>query len=167
MNRSQRRQEAKLQRSKKYADALLKDQAVTKEINENLRKEVERLQGMTGQDLINKARTDGFRDGLQNAAKPIIRRYYAATMMALHDLYGFDQMQIITTINRIEEVLIETLTDLDLADKILQDLSIEIDMTEGLNRAQPASERSLFFDDDGNEILGYRKGVLNVQGVAE
>lgn len=92
--------------------------------------------GITNSDLV-KEYEKGYRDGMQNGGKPIIERYYAATMMALHDLYGFGQQRCIKTLRRVEECLIENLTDLDLMKEVEKKLGIEIVMDEAIDRAQP------------------------------
>ena len=128
MNRQQRRQLARENQQKIDQTMKLYDSVTQK------------LDRMTQEEVSVKAYEKGYRDGVADAAEPVIKRYYAATMMALNDLYGFGQTRCIRALRRIEECLIEHFTDLDLINETEKKLKIEIDMGEGINRAQPMSE---------------------------
>lgn len=88
---------------------------------------------------VSDAYLQGFNDGIVNSALPIIERYYIATMLALHDLFHFGEDRCLRTINQIELNLIECITDAELCEKTMNALHIDIDMQEGINRAQPQS----------------------------
>ena len=61
-------------------------------------------------------------------------------MLALHDLFHFGDDRCLRTINQIEMNLIECITDAELCERTMNALHIDIDMQEGINRAQPQSK---------------------------
>lgn len=125
MNRAERRKIARKDLDKKIE---LYD-AVTQNLSQ-----------LTQNDISVKAYQKGYSEGMADAAQPIIKRYYSATMMALHRLYGFGQERCIRTLRCIEECLIDNFNDMELVNRVEKELGIEIDMEEGINRAQPGEK---------------------------
>lgn len=140
MNRAQRRKAEREKRSREYLNGLyLRQKEYDRKLTEG-QKELDRLKATTSQDIIDLAYQKGYREGMAEGSKLIIKRYYSATIMALNELYGFGQQRCIKTLHRIEECLIENLTDIDLVEAVQKKLGIEIDMDEGINRAQPMTK---------------------------
>lgn len=137
MNRAERRRQERYLRSAQglkdiQADhqALLTQQQVYAQV-------VNRLDSITQNDITQAAYKKGFDDGVAESGSKIIHRYYTATMMALHELYGFGQDRCIRTLRKIDELIIKHLTDDELVEATKKTVGVEIDMDEGIDRAQP------------------------------
>lgn len=92
--------------------------------------------GITDQDLQDSFKK-GYRQGYHDKAWEIIRSYYAATMLALHEEYGFGQDRCIRALKAIETKLVECISNQELVEEAEKQLKIEINMDEAIDRAQP------------------------------
>lgn len=79
----------------------------------------------------------GHEAGFRAAAHPVIRSTYAAILAAAHELYGFGQKRGIRLLNKVNYILTETLTSEELAQKVFDEIGVEIDWTEPIEYAQP------------------------------
>lgn len=98
---------------------------------------VKRLDAMTREDVTQVAYNEGYKAGVEESGQKIIHRYYTATIMALHELFGFGQERCLRTLRKIDECIIKHLTDDELVEATKKMVGIDIDMSEGINRAQP------------------------------
>ena len=80
---------------------------------------------------------EGHQEGFHAAAHPVIRSTYAAILSAAHELFGFGQTRGIRLLNRINYILTDTLTSDELAQKVFDEIGVEIDWTEPIEYAQP------------------------------
>lgn len=92
--------------------------------------------GITNKDL-EAEYVRGYKAGLNDKAWNIIRAYYSATLIALHDEYGFGQERCLRALRAVETNLIKHLTNLELIEEAEKKLKIEINVEEGIERAQP------------------------------
>ena len=92
--------------------------------------------GITQTDL-DEAYNKGFRKGYHDRAWQIIQSYYGATMLALHDEFGFGQGRCIRVLKAIEENLVKCLTNTELIEEVEKKIGVEIHLDDALNRAQP------------------------------
>ena len=98
---------------------------------------VERLsqQGISPRDL--KEEYDkGYEDGFKAAAEPIIKGCYAAVCLALKELHGFGHEQCMAVLRHIDDQLIYTMDGQELAERVLDEMGLEIVMDEPLGRVQ-------------------------------
>lgn len=95
--------------------------------------------GITAKDLEENYAL-GFDAGFKEAVKPMLRCYYAATILAAHKLYGFGQERCLRLLHEIEKDLIETLTSMELADRVMREVGIEMDFSQPVEIAQPVSK---------------------------
>ena len=98
---------------------------------------VERLtqQGISPKDL--KAEYDkGFEAGFKAAAEPITKGCYAAVCLALKELHGFGHKRCMEVLRHIDDQLIYTMDGQELADRVLDEMKLEILMNEPLDRVQ-------------------------------
>ena len=66
-----------------------------------------------------------------------IHRTYGAILCAAHELYGFGQDRGVRLLNKMHEVLVEMLTDEELAQRVLDEVGVEIDWGQPIDLAQP------------------------------
>ena len=92
--------------------------------------------GITEKELIDQF-SKGYRAGFQDRAWQIVRAYYASTMLALHDEYGFGQARCIKVLKRVEENLINFLSNQELIEEVENKLKIEINIDEAMDRVSP------------------------------
>lgn len=137
MNRAERRIAAKNMSSKATLKELEYEKRAVEKQKNMLEQAVIKLNGMTQEEVTQHAYDKGFKDASDKVGDMVVQRYYTATMMALHELYGFGQERCLRTLRKIEELLIMHLTDEELSKATQEKLRIEIDMSEGINRAQP------------------------------
>jgi len=98
---------------------------------------VERLsqQGISPKDL--KAEYDrGFDEGFRAAAEPITKGCYAAVCLALKELYGFGSKRCMDVLRHIDEQLIYTMDGQEFADRVLDEMKLEIQFREPMDRIQ-------------------------------
>ena len=80
---------------------------------------------------------EGREEGFKQAAMTTIQRTYGAILCAAHELFGFGQERGIRLLNRMHEVLVEMLTDEELAQRVLDEVGVEIDWGQPIELAQP------------------------------
>lgn len=92
-------------------------------------------QGISPQDL--KAEYDkGFEEGFRAAAEPITKGCYAAVCLALKELYGFGSGRCMKVLRYIDDQLISTMDGQEFADRVLDEMKLEIRFNEGVDRIQ-------------------------------
>ena len=79
----------------------------------------------------------GREEGFKQSAMMTIHRTYGAILCAAHELYGFGQDRGVRLLNRMHEVLVEMLTDEELAQRVLDEVGVEIDWGQPIDLAQP------------------------------
>ena len=79
----------------------------------------------------------GREEGFKQSAMMTIQRTYGAILCAAHELYGFGQDRGIRLLNRMHEVLVEMLTDEELAQRVLDEVGVEIDWGQPVELAKP------------------------------
>lgn len=137
MNRAERRRQERYLKSAQALKDIQADQKALGNQKKAYEQVVQRLDSMTHEDVVQTAYKRGYQDGVEESGQKIIYRYYTATMMALHELYGFGQERCIRTLRKIDECIIRHLTDDELVESTKKLVGVDIDMTEGINRAQP------------------------------
>lgn len=80
---------------------------------------------------------EGREEGFKQSAMTTIQRTYGAILCAAHELFGFGQERGIRLLNRMHEVLVEMLTDEELAQRVLDEVGVEIDWGQPIELAQP------------------------------
>lgn len=80
---------------------------------------------------------EGREEGFKQSAMTTIQRTYGAILCAAHELLGFGQERGIRLLNRMHEVLVEMLTDEELAQRVLDEVGVEIDWGQPIELAQP------------------------------
>ena len=80
---------------------------------------------------------EGREEGFKQSAMTTIQRTYGAILCAAHELFGFGQERGIRLLNRMHEVLVEMLTDEELAQGVLDEVGVEIDWGQPIELAQP------------------------------
>lgn len=98
---------------------------------------VERLsqQGISPRDL-KKEYDRGFDEGFMAAAEPITKGCYAAVCLALKELHGFGHKRCLEVLRHIDDQLVYTMDGQELADKVLDEMGLEIHFREALDRVQ-------------------------------
>lgn len=79
----------------------------------------------------------GREEGFKQSAMVTIQRTYGAILCAAHELFGFGQDRGVRLLNRMHEVLVEMLTDEELAQRVLDEVGVEIDWGQPVELAQP------------------------------
>lgn len=79
----------------------------------------------------------GREEGFKQSAMMTIHRTYGAILCAAHELYGFGQDRGVRLLNRMHEVLVEMLTDEELAQRVLDEVGVEIDWGQPVELAKP------------------------------
>lgn len=79
----------------------------------------------------------GREEGFKQSAMMTIHRTYGAILCAAHELYGFGQDRGVRLLNKMHEVLVEMLTDEELAQRVLDEVGVEIDWGQPIDLAQP------------------------------
>lgn len=69
----------------------------------------------------------GREEGFKQSAMVTIQRTYGAILCAAHELYGFGQERGIRLLNRMHVLLVEMLTDEEMAQRVLDEVGVEID----------------------------------------
>ena len=96
-------------------------------------------QGISPQDL--KAEYDkGFEEGFKAAAEPIIKGCYAAVCLALKELHGFGSTRCMKVLKHVDDQLAVTMDGQEYADKVLDEMKLEIRFNEGVDRIQPKGD---------------------------
>lgn len=80
---------------------------------------------------------EGREEGFKQSAMTTIQRTYGAILCAAHELFGFGQERGKRLLNRMHEVLVEMLTDEELAQRVLDEVGVEIDWGQPIELAQP------------------------------
>lgn len=80
---------------------------------------------------------EGQTEGFTQSAMVTIQRSYGAILLAAHDLYGFGQERGIRLLNRIHTLMVEMLTDEELAQRVMDETGVEIDWGQPVELAQP------------------------------
>jgi len=137
MNRAERRRQERYLRSAQGLKDIQADQKALVSERELYSNAVKRLDAMTREDVTQVAYNEGYKAGVEESGQKIIYRYYTATIMALHELFGFGQDRCLGTLRKIDECIIKHLTDDELVEATKKMVGIDIDMEEGINRAQP------------------------------
>lgn len=137
MNRAERRRQERYLRSAQGLKDIQADQKALVSERELYSNAVKRLDAMTREDVTQVAYNEGYKAGVEESGQKIIHRYFAATMLALNDVCGFGQDRCLRVMQKIDQYIIECLTDDELVEKAQNKLKIEIVMDEGINRAQP------------------------------
>jgi len=137
MNRAERRRQERYLRSAQGLKDIQSDQKALVSERELYSNAVKRLDAMTREDVTQVAYNEGYKAGVEESGQKIIYRYYTATIMALHELFGFGQDRCLRTLRKIDECIIKHLTDDELVEATKKMVGIDIDMSEGINRAQP------------------------------
>lgn len=137
MNRAERRRQERYLRSKQGLQDIQHDEKVLEQTIQLYGAVVNKLDAMTKDDVTQRAYKKGYDDGVAESAHKVIYRYYTATMMALHELFGFGQERCIRTLRKIDECIVRHLTDDELVEATKKAVGVDIDMNEGINRAQP------------------------------
>ena len=88
MNRAERRRQERYLRSEQGLKDIQQDRKVLNQSINFYNQVANKLDAMTQEDVTQHAYKKGFEDGVSEAGQKIIFRYYTATMMALHELYG-------------------------------------------------------------------------------
>lgn len=127
MNRSQRRLAAKKSKLQKAIDNMPPGQAAR----------VARMcqQGISPDDLKRNFDT-GFNNGFKAAAAPVIRSHYAATVLAAHELFGFGAERCARLLNRINDLMVETLTSEEMTQRAFDEVGVEIDWSDPFEKAR-------------------------------
>ena len=79
----------------------------------------------------------GREEGFKQAALVSIQRMYGAVLLAAKELYGFGQERGIRLLNRVNYLVIEMLSDEELAQRVLDEVGVEIDWGQPIELAQP------------------------------
>lgn len=79
----------------------------------------------------------GLDEGIKNSAMLTVHRAYGAILLAAHELFGFGQKRGIRLLNRFHTLLIETLTEEELNQRVLDEIGVEIDWEEPVENAKP------------------------------
>lgn len=137
MNREERRRQERYLRSAQGLKDIQANQKALVSERELYSNAVKRLDAMTREDVTQVAYNEGYKAGVEESGQKIIYRYYTATIMALHELFGFGQDRCLRTLRKIDECIIKHLTDDELVEATKKMVGIDIDMSEGINRAQP------------------------------
>lgn len=127
LNRSQRRAAAKQKKYDQARSALPPTKA------ERLAQIMK--QGISPEDL-EKEYKAGFEAGFQAASKPVIRSHYAALILAAHELYGFGQERCIRLLNRVNDLMVETLTSEEMTQRAFDEIGVLIDWNDPFDRVQ-------------------------------
>ena len=79
---------------------------------------------------------EGREEGFKQSAMTTIQRTYGAILCAAHELFGFGQDRGVRLLNRMHEVLVEMLTDEELAQRVLDEVGVEIDWGQPVELAK-------------------------------
>lgn len=79
----------------------------------------------------------GREEGFKQSAMMTIQRTYGAILCAAHELFGFGQERGIRLLNRMHVLLVEMLTDEELAQRVLDEVGVEIDWGQPVELAKP------------------------------
>ncbi|MBR6569502.1 MAG: hypothetical protein IKK75_03515 [Clostridia bacterium] len=79
----------------------------------------------------------GREEGFKESAMVTIQRTYSAILCSAHELFRFGQKRGVRLLNRMHEVLIETLADEELAQRVLDEVGVEIDWGKPDELAKP------------------------------
>lgn len=79
----------------------------------------------------------GQEEGFKKASLVTIHRMYGAILLAGHELYGFGQERGIRMLNRIHYLLLDMLNDEEVAQRVLDEIGVEIDWEQPIELAQP------------------------------
>lgn len=79
----------------------------------------------------------GREEGFKQSAMTTIQSVYGAILLASHELFGFGQERGIRLLNRMHVLLVEMLTSEELAQRVLDEVGVEIDWSQPIELAQP------------------------------
>lgn len=79
---------------------------------------------------------EGREEGFKQSAMTTIQRTYGAILCAAHELFGFGQERGIRLLNRMHVLLVEMLTDEELAQRVLDEVGVEIDWGQPVELAK-------------------------------
>lgn len=132
MNRAQRRALARIQR-REVADLpeykkreIAAKAALVERLSQN---------GITPDDL-KREYDKGFDEGFRRAAEPVIRSIYAATCLALRELYGFGSKRCMDVLRRLDQKILFTLDGHELVDQVFRDIGLTINFKEPFDRIE-------------------------------
>lgn len=80
---------------------------------------------------------EGRETGFKQSAMATIHRSYGAILCAAHELFGFGQERGIRLLNRVHALLVEMLSDEELAQRALDEVGVEIDWGKPAELAVP------------------------------
>lgn len=95
----------------------------------------------------------GREEGFKQSAMVTIQRSYGAILCAAHEIYGFGQKRGIRLLNRMHVLLAEMLTDEKLAQRVMDEVGVEIDWGQPVELAkekEPARKKESKRKRDGN-----------------
>lgn len=127
LNRSQRRAAAKQKKYEQARSALPPTKAG--------RLAQMMKQGISPEDL-EKEYKAGFEAGFQAASKPVIRSHYAAIIIAAHELFGFGKERCVRLLNKVNDLMVETLTSEEMTQRAFDEVGVKIDWNDPFERAQ-------------------------------
>ena len=95
--------------------------------------------GITPEDLEEEYKK-GFDAGFKAAIPATYETIYAATLVALHKLYGFGRVRGVRALREIDDTVVNYMTTQEAIDAALREVGVELDFREGIDRIQEASE---------------------------
>ncbi len=90
-------------------------------------------QGISPQDLAREY-DKGYKDGFMAAGVPITKGCYAAVCLAVHELFGFGKKRCVDVLRNIDERLIYMMDSQEYADKVLDEIGLEIRWADPMDR---------------------------------
>lgn len=85
----------------------------------------------------NKGYQDGLEKGFKESCFHMTQRMYAAILVAETEINGSDQDKCIELLNRVNTILMDALTDDELASRVMDEVGVEIDWGQPVELAQP------------------------------
>lgn len=95
--------------------------------------------GITPEDLEAEYKK-GFDAGFKAAIPATYETIYAATLVALHKLYGFGRVRGVRALREIDDTVVNYMTTQEAIDAAFREVGVELDFREGIDRIQEASE---------------------------
>ena len=91
--------------------------------------------GISSEDLERKFE-EGRRFGFKEASMPMFKTCLAASCLALHELFQFDEEQIFQAVSEIGNRIVYCLDNQELVDETLEKTGIQIDMDDAVHPVQ-------------------------------
>ena len=95
--------------------------------------------GITPEDLETEYKK-GFDAGFKAAIPATYETIYAATLVALHRLYGFGRVRGVRALREIDDTVVNYMTTQEAIDAALAEVGVELDFQSGVDRIQEVSE---------------------------